>query len=67
MDPKIQAWSGHLQSNEFLLQLSVIIDRSLIPLLQIIVFGSIITLMFTKEKNSSPMVRFCHHDLFNGC
>lgn len=50
VDPKLQAFAGHLQSNDFLLKLSTLIDHSLVPLSLVSLLAGLVFLFFTREK-----------------
>ena len=50
VDPKLQTFAGHLQSNDFLLKLSTLIDHSLVPLSLVSLLAGLVFLFFTREK-----------------
>ncbi|MCI3871676.1 phosphatase PAP2 family protein [Lactococcus petauri] len=50
VDPKIQAYAGHLQNNDSLLKLSTLIDHSLVPIFLVTLFAGFIFLIFTRNK-----------------
>lgn len=66
VDPKLQTFAGHLQSNDFLLKLSTLIDHSLVPLSLVSLLAGLMFLFFYERKNSAGMVGDCPHALFNG-
>lgn len=65
VDPKLQTFAGHLQSNDFLLKLSTLIDHSLVPLSSLPTCWPYVS-FFYERKNGAGMVGACPHALFNG-